>query len=76
MGLVIEYLIGGAYRSTYTRKHFRAAYSRLQDKVSTNHHHQFKPYFILCLLINCYFLVFINCDYAYPFLQMMHSLGG
>ncbi|KAM7018494.1 transient receptor potential cation channel subfamily M member 6 isoform 2-T2 [Tautogolabrus adspersus] len=32
MGLVIEYLIGGAYRSTYTRKHFRAAYSRLQDK--------------------------------------------
>ncbi|XP_076586321.1 transient receptor potential cation channel subfamily M member 6 isoform X2 [Chaetodon auriga] len=32
MGMVIEYLIGGAYRSTYTRKHFRAAYSRLQDK--------------------------------------------
>ncbi|XP_071338532.1 transient receptor potential cation channel subfamily M member 6 isoform X2 [Trachinotus anak] len=32
MGLVMEYLIGGAYRSTYTRKHFRAAYSRLQDK--------------------------------------------
>nr|XP_046242836.1 transient receptor potential cation channel subfamily M member 6 isoform X2 [Scatophagus argus] len=32
MGLVIEYLIGGAYRSTYTRKTFRAAYSRLQDK--------------------------------------------
>ncbi|XP_041642551.1 transient receptor potential cation channel subfamily M member 6 isoform X2 [Cheilinus undulatus] len=32
MGLVIEYLIGGAYRSTYTRKHFRAAYNRLQDK--------------------------------------------
>ncbi|XP_042276131.1 transient receptor potential cation channel subfamily M member 6 isoform X2 [Thunnus maccoyii] len=32
MGLVIEYLIGGAYRSTYTRKHFRAAYSRLQAK--------------------------------------------
>uniref|UniRef100_A0A667WKU2 non-specific serine/threonine protein kinase n=1 Tax=Myripristis murdjan TaxID=586833 RepID=A0A667WKU2_9TELE len=29
MGLVIEYLIGGAYRSTYTRKHFRAAYNRL-----------------------------------------------
>uniref|UniRef100_A0A8C6P820 Transient receptor potential cation channel, subfamily M, member 6 n=1 Tax=Nothobranchius furzeri TaxID=105023 RepID=A0A8C6P820_NOTFU len=27
MGLVIEYLIGGAYRSTYTRKNFRAAYS-------------------------------------------------
>ncbi|XP_053181905.1 transient receptor potential cation channel subfamily M member 6 [Scomber japonicus] len=32
VGLVIEYLIGGAYRSIYTRKHFRAAYSRLQDK--------------------------------------------
>ncbi|XP_029365579.1 transient receptor potential cation channel subfamily M member 6 isoform X2 [Echeneis naucrates] len=32
VGLVIEYLIGGAYRSTYTRKHFRAAYSHLQDK--------------------------------------------
>ncbi|XP_043968718.1 transient receptor potential cation channel subfamily M member 6 isoform X1 [Gambusia affinis] len=30
MGLVIEYLIGGAYRSTYTRKNFRAAYSRIQ----------------------------------------------
>uniref|UniRef100_A0A669BH36 non-specific serine/threonine protein kinase n=1 Tax=Oreochromis niloticus TaxID=8128 RepID=A0A669BH36_ORENI len=34
MGLVIEYLIGGAYRSTYTRKQFRAAYSRLHEKVS------------------------------------------
>ncbi|XP_026042278.1 transient receptor potential cation channel subfamily M member 6 isoform X2 [Astatotilapia calliptera] len=32
MGLVIEYLIGGAYRSTYTRKQFRAAYSRLHEK--------------------------------------------
>uniref|UniRef100_A0A8C7YRL0 non-specific serine/threonine protein kinase n=1 Tax=Oryzias sinensis TaxID=183150 RepID=A0A8C7YRL0_9TELE len=29
VGLVIEYLIGGAYRSSYTRKHFRAAYSRM-----------------------------------------------
>uniref|UniRef100_A0A8C5DQT4 TRPM SLOG domain-containing protein n=1 Tax=Gouania willdenowi TaxID=441366 RepID=A0A8C5DQT4_GOUWI len=29
IGLVIEYLIGGAYRSTYTRKHFRAAYSHI-----------------------------------------------
>ncbi|XP_071780163.2 transient receptor potential cation channel subfamily M member 6 [Centroberyx gerrardi] len=38
MGLVIEYLIGGAYRSTYTRKHFRAAYNRLQDKVSSDLH--------------------------------------
>uniref|UniRef100_A0A3Q4HM51 non-specific serine/threonine protein kinase n=1 Tax=Neolamprologus brichardi TaxID=32507 RepID=A0A3Q4HM51_NEOBR len=35
MGLVIEYLIGGAYRSTYTRKQFRAAYSRLHEKVTT-----------------------------------------
>ncbi|XP_056274950.1 transient receptor potential cation channel subfamily M member 6 isoform X3 [Pseudoliparis swirei] len=32
MGLVIESLIGGAYRSSYTRKHFRAAYSILQGK--------------------------------------------
>lgn len=36
MGLVIEYLIGGAYRSTYTRKQFRAAYSRLHEKVSND----------------------------------------
>uniref|UniRef100_A0A7N9ARQ3 non-specific serine/threonine protein kinase n=1 Tax=Mastacembelus armatus TaxID=205130 RepID=A0A7N9ARQ3_9TELE len=35
MGLVIEYLIGGAYRSTYTRKHFRAAY-RTKHKVCTD----------------------------------------
>lgn len=34
VGLVIENLIGGAYYSTYTRKQFRAAYSRLQEKVS------------------------------------------
>lgn len=33
VGLVIENLIGGAYCSTYTRKQFRAAYSRLQEKV-------------------------------------------
>ncbi|KAG9331519.1 hypothetical protein JZ751_018922 [Albula glossodonta] len=32
VGLVIEYLIGGAYRSTYTRKHFRATYNH-QRKV-------------------------------------------
>ncbi|XP_030227007.1 transient receptor potential cation channel subfamily M member 6 isoform X1 [Gadus morhua] len=30
MGLVIEYLIGGAYRSIYTRKSFRAAYNLLK----------------------------------------------
>ncbi|XP_076125651.1 transient receptor potential cation channel subfamily M member 6 [Alosa pseudoharengus] len=29
VGLLIEYLIGGAYRSSYTRKNFRAVYSRL-----------------------------------------------
>uniref|UniRef100_H3C578 non-specific serine/threonine protein kinase n=1 Tax=Tetraodon nigroviridis TaxID=99883 RepID=H3C578_TETNG len=33
VGLVIEYLIGGAYSSTYTRKAFRAAYSRLRKHV-------------------------------------------
>lgn len=33
VGLVIEYLIGGAYCSTYTRKPFRAAHSRLQKHV-------------------------------------------
>lgn len=27
IGLVIEYLIGGAYRSSYTRKNFRAFYN-------------------------------------------------
>ncbi|XP_036381855.1 transient receptor potential cation channel subfamily M member 6 [Megalops cyprinoides] len=32
VGLVIEYLIGGAYRSTYTRKHFRAIYNRLHGQ--------------------------------------------
>ncbi|MEQ2234490.1 hypothetical protein ILYODFUR_032281, partial [Ilyodon furcidens] len=38
-----EYLIGGAYRSTYTRKNFRVAYSRMQGKdqtVSTTTSHQ------------------------------------
>ncbi|XP_016898711.1 transient receptor potential cation channel subfamily M member 6 isoform X3 [Cynoglossus semilaevis] len=34
IGMVIEYLVGGAYRSTYTRKNFRAAYNR-QLKNST-----------------------------------------
>uniref|UniRef100_A0AAV2MTE5 Transient receptor potential cation channel, subfamily M, member 6 n=1 Tax=Knipowitschia caucasica TaxID=637954 RepID=A0AAV2MTE5_KNICA len=34
MGLVIEYLIGGAYRSSYTRKQFRAAYNHLQNKAA------------------------------------------
>ncbi|XP_024909002.1 transient receptor potential cation channel subfamily M member 6 isoform X5 [Cynoglossus semilaevis] len=34
IGMVIEYLVGGAYRSTYTRKNFRAAYNRqLKHKV-------------------------------------------
>uniref|UniRef100_A0A672N8L3 non-specific serine/threonine protein kinase n=1 Tax=Sinocyclocheilus grahami TaxID=75366 RepID=A0A672N8L3_SINGR len=31
IGMVIEYLIGGAYRSTYTRKSFRAMYSRIHN---------------------------------------------
>lgn len=31
IGMVIEYLIGGAYRSTYTRKRFRTMYSRLHN---------------------------------------------
>uniref|UniRef100_A0A8C1D2J2 non-specific serine/threonine protein kinase n=1 Tax=Cyprinus carpio carpio TaxID=630221 RepID=A0A8C1D2J2_CYPCA len=31
IGMVIEYLIGGAYRSTYTRKSFRAMYSRFHN---------------------------------------------
>lgn len=29
----MEYLMGGAYCSTYTQKPFRAVYSRLQEKV-------------------------------------------
>ncbi|XP_043371027.1 transient receptor potential cation channel subfamily M member 6 [Dermochelys coriacea] len=32
IGLVIEYLIGGAYRSNYTRKHFRVLYNGLYRK--------------------------------------------
>ncbi|XP_073696374.1 transient receptor potential cation channel subfamily M member 6 [Garra rufa] len=31
IGMVIEYLIGGAYRSSYTRKSFRAMYSRFYN---------------------------------------------
>ncbi|XP_067295133.1 transient receptor potential cation channel subfamily M member 6 isoform X3 [Pseudorasbora parva] len=31
IGMVIEYLIGGAYRSTYTRKSFRVMYSRFHS---------------------------------------------
>ncbi|XP_062418010.1 transient receptor potential cation channel subfamily M member 6-like [Pungitius pungitius] len=34
VGLVMEFLMGGAYRSPYTRKHFRAAYSSRLDKVA------------------------------------------
>uniref|UniRef100_A0A5F8HBL9 non-specific serine/threonine protein kinase n=1 Tax=Monodelphis domestica TaxID=13616 RepID=A0A5F8HBL9_MONDO len=45
IGLVIEYLIGGAYRSSYTRKNFRALYNNLcrkHKRVSLSHpsHHQ------------------------------------
>uniref|UniRef100_A0A8C4LLN3 non-specific serine/threonine protein kinase n=1 Tax=Equus asinus asinus TaxID=83772 RepID=A0A8C4LLN3_EQUAS len=32
IGLVIEYLIGGAYRSSYTRKNFRTLYNNLYRK--------------------------------------------
>ncbi|XP_010150395.1 PREDICTED: transient receptor potential cation channel subfamily M member 6, partial [Eurypyga helias] len=32
IGLVIEYLLGGAYRSSYTRKHFRSLYNDLYRK--------------------------------------------
>uniref|UniRef100_A0A8C1BMS8 non-specific serine/threonine protein kinase n=1 Tax=Cyprinus carpio carpio TaxID=630221 RepID=A0A8C1BMS8_CYPCA len=35
IGMVIEYLIGGAYRSTYTRKSFRAMYSRFHNPTSS-----------------------------------------
>uniref|UniRef100_A0A672N6Z3 non-specific serine/threonine protein kinase n=1 Tax=Sinocyclocheilus grahami TaxID=75366 RepID=A0A672N6Z3_SINGR len=36
IGMVIEYLIGGAYRSTYTRKSFRAMYSRIHNPTLLN----------------------------------------
>ncbi|XP_064152894.1 transient receptor potential cation channel subfamily M member 6 isoform X2 [Anguilla rostrata] len=32
VGLVMEYLMGGAYRSSYTRKNFRSTYHRLQSQ--------------------------------------------
>ncbi|XP_034266118.1 transient receptor potential cation channel subfamily M member 6 isoform X1 [Pantherophis guttatus] len=32
IGLVIEYLIGGAYQSSYTRKHFRILYNNIYRK--------------------------------------------
>uniref|UniRef100_A0A8C7RMP1 non-specific serine/threonine protein kinase n=1 Tax=Oncorhynchus mykiss TaxID=8022 RepID=A0A8C7RMP1_ONCMY len=40
VGQVIEYLIGGAYRSTYTRKHFRAHYNLLYAHYCTLRPHQ------------------------------------
>lgn len=36
IGLVIEYLLGGAYRSSYTRKHFRILYNDLCRKHKVN----------------------------------------
>uniref|UniRef100_A0A8B9CII9 non-specific serine/threonine protein kinase n=1 Tax=Anser brachyrhynchus TaxID=132585 RepID=A0A8B9CII9_9AVES len=36
IGLVIEYLLGGAYRSSYTRKHFRILYNDLYRKHKSN----------------------------------------
>uniref|UniRef100_A0A8L0DNS5 non-specific serine/threonine protein kinase n=1 Tax=Oncorhynchus mykiss TaxID=8022 RepID=A0A8L0DNS5_ONCMY len=38
VGQVIEYLIGGAYRSTYTRKHFRAYYNHLHTHCMVSDH--------------------------------------
>uniref|UniRef100_A0A8C8M4C9 non-specific serine/threonine protein kinase n=1 Tax=Oncorhynchus tshawytscha TaxID=74940 RepID=A0A8C8M4C9_ONCTS len=38
VGQVIEYLIGGAYRSTYTRKHFRAYYNHLHAHCMVSDH--------------------------------------
>ncbi|XP_028852075.1 transient receptor potential cation channel subfamily M member 6 isoform X2 [Denticeps clupeoides] len=35
IGLLIEYLIGGAYQSSYTRKNFRAVYNRLYAQDSS-----------------------------------------
>uniref|UniRef100_A0A4X2LKL8 non-specific serine/threonine protein kinase n=1 Tax=Vombatus ursinus TaxID=29139 RepID=A0A4X2LKL8_VOMUR len=37
IGLVIEYLIGGAYRSSYTRKTFRALYNNIYRKRKVIH---------------------------------------
>ncbi|XP_069481929.1 transient receptor potential cation channel subfamily M member 6 [Ambystoma mexicanum] len=39
IGLIIEYLIGGAYRSSYTRKHFRVLYNNLYRKCKGAGHH-------------------------------------
>uniref|UniRef100_A0A8C3UGH7 non-specific serine/threonine protein kinase n=1 Tax=Catharus ustulatus TaxID=91951 RepID=A0A8C3UGH7_CATUS len=36
IGLVIEYLLGEAYRSSYTRKHFRILYNNLYRKHKSN----------------------------------------
>uniref|UniRef100_A0A670Y8W4 non-specific serine/threonine protein kinase n=1 Tax=Pseudonaja textilis TaxID=8673 RepID=A0A670Y8W4_PSETE len=38
IGLVIEYLIGGAYQSSYTRKHFRILYNNIYRKHKVNNH--------------------------------------
>ncbi|CDQ69192.1 unnamed protein product [Oncorhynchus mykiss] len=38
VGQVIEYLIGGAYRSKYTRKHFRAYYNHLHTHCMVSDH--------------------------------------
>ncbi|XP_024108070.3 transient receptor potential cation channel subfamily M member 6 [Pongo abelii] len=38
IGLVVEYLIGRAYRSNYTRKHFRALYNNLYRKYKHQRH--------------------------------------
>lgn len=33
IGMVIEYLIGGAYRSTYRSKSFKAVYNNIHSKM-------------------------------------------
>lgn len=33
IGMVIEYLIGGAYRSTYTSKSFKSVYNRIHSEL-------------------------------------------
>lgn len=58
VGLVIENLIGGAYCSTYTRKQFRAVYSRLQEKVRMN------PLYFIHSFFKYSFTVFFLIDKA------------
>uniref|UniRef100_A0A8C1R0A1 non-specific serine/threonine protein kinase n=1 Tax=Cyprinus carpio TaxID=7962 RepID=A0A8C1R0A1_CYPCA len=49
IGMVIEYLIGGAYRSTYTRKSFRAMYSLMSLQIHSQSFHLLKTHRIVSL---------------------------